>query len=84
MLNSAVEHFLLTQSLEDTEIPKFPLESRLCKVCERHAIEDEKHFLLECSGHNILRHEIFTSLNIYHLTNDEQFLYCLKEADWKL
>ena len=41
---------------------KIPLDNRLCNVCERHAIEDEKHFLLECSGYNILRHELFTNL----------------------
>ena len=45
MLNSGVEHFLFILSFEDTKIPKF------CKVYERHAIEDEKHFLLEYSGY---------------------------------
>ena len=70
--------------LERYRNPKIPLDNRFCKVCERHATEDEKHFLSECSGYHILRHELFTNLNIYHLTDDEKILYCLKEADCKL
>ena len=63
--------------------PKVPPENRLCKVCENPAVEDEKHFLVECSGYNTLRNELFTDLNIHHLTDDEKFKHCLKEADSK-
>ena len=63
--------------------PKIPLENRLCRVCNSNAVEDEKHFLLECSGYNMLRQELFTNLNINHLTDDEKIIYSLKEADCK-
>ena len=62
--------------------PKIPLEQRLCKVCESRAVEDEKHFLVQCSGYNALRN--FTKINIHHMADDEKFKYCLIEADCKL
>ena len=34
--------------------------------------------------YNVLKQERFTNLNIYHLTDDENFLYCFKETDCKL
>ena len=61
--------------------PKVPPENRLSKVCENPAGMNEKHFLVECSGYNTLRNELFTNLNIHHLTNDEKFKQCLKEVD---
>ena len=63
--------------------PKVPPENRLSKVCENPAGMNEKHFLVECSGYNTLRNELFTNLNIHHLTNDEKFKHCLKEVDSK-
>ena len=63
--------------------PKVPPENRLCKVCENAADEDETHFLVECSGYNTLRNELFTNLNIHHLTDAGKFKHCLKEADSK-
>ena len=50
--------------------PKVPPENRLC---ENPAVEDEKHFLVECAGYNTLRNELFTDPNIHHLTDDEKF-----------
>ena len=63
--------------------PKVHSENRLGKVCENPAVEDEKHFLVECSGYNTLRNELFIDLNIHHLSDDEKFKHCLKEADSK-
>ena len=31
----------------------------------------------------MLRRDLFTNLNINHLTDDEKFIYSLKEADCK-
>ena len=54
--------------------PKVPAENRLCKGCENPAVEDEKHFLVECSGYNNPTNEIFNNLNIHYLTDDEKKL----------
>ena len=39
-----------------------PIEKRLCKFCNQNAIEDEFHFLLECSQYADLRKTLFNSL----------------------
>ena len=40
-------------------------------------------FLVECSGYDILRNELFTNINIHHLTDDDKFKYCMTVADCK-
>ena len=32
-----------------------PVEERLCLVCKRNCIEDEKHFLIDCTEYESLR-----------------------------
>lgn len=36
-------------------IPKTPAESRICKQCNLNEVEDEIHFVLNCSQHDVLR-----------------------------
>jgi len=38
--------------------PRIPPENRLCKLCNRSAVEDEQHFILECSLYTDLREEM--------------------------
>lgn len=64
--------------------PKIPVENRLCKVCDMSAIEDEKHFLIECPGYTALRSELLTNLNITGVSDDDKFLTCMKTADCKI
>ena len=42
-----------------------PKEQRLCKVCECNEIEDEIHFLMECSAYRGLRQKLFDCANCY-------------------
>ena len=35
--------------------PKTPREDRLCVFCDEHVVEDEEHFLLNCTAYSNLR-----------------------------
>ena len=35
--------------------PKTPRQDRLCTICKGHVVEDEGHFLLECTVYSHLR-----------------------------
>ena len=39
-------------------------DERLCKLCDGPAIEDEKHFLLNCSFYNDIRNHFFNSMEL--------------------
>ena len=41
--------------------PKTPVNERLCKYCNTHAIEDETHFLIDCEFYSDLRFNLFQS-----------------------
>ena len=45
--------------------PPVPLNERVCKVCTSGVIEDEIHFIMDCSLYDDLRHEIFTHMNSF-------------------
>ena len=45
--------------------PKTPREERLCNLCDQYTVEDESHFLLECSTYNHLKDHYHGLLNIY-------------------
>lgn len=44
---------------------KLPAELRLCKICNENAVEDEKHFLLECEEFQIERNRMLEIINRY-------------------
>ena len=48
--------------------PPIPTEERLCVLCDARAIEDEKHFLLECPLYSDLRYDLFYEC-CKHITN---------------
>ena len=39
-----------------------PVEQRICRLCTSNLVEDEKHFLLDCSLYNNLRNSIFSEI----------------------
>ena len=39
--------------------PRIPPENRICKCCSSSAIEDETHFLLNCTAYTELRNDLF-------------------------
>ena len=41
-------------------MPKLPLNERLCKMCTDGSIEDEKHFILNCSLYTDLRQNLLS------------------------
>jgi hypothetical protein len=40
-----------------------PAENRLCKLCNSNAIEDEEHFLMDCTQYNTLRTVLFKKIH---------------------
>ena len=39
------------------------VEERVCKVCKTNQVEDEKHFLIECSGYDAVRQDLYKQLD---------------------
>ena len=54
--------------------PKTPREERLCKLCDENIVEDENHFLLNCTTYTHLRnHYDMNFLNLPDMLNmDDQ------------
>ena len=45
---------------------KTPVEKRICPYCNMQNIEDEFHFVMECTNYKELRKSFFRSLIMYH------------------
>ena len=43
-------------------VPQWPKEDRLCYMCNLRAIEDVKHFLVDCPAYNARRNKLFTHI----------------------
>jgi len=59
-----------------------PLEERICKKCNCNKIEDEVHFVTECSHYHIERVKFFESVshlvpNFSTLDNNSKFIYLM-------
>ena len=48
--------------IESGRYQKIPRELRLCEVCTRGEVEDESHFMLDCSLYDDLREEMWSTL----------------------
>ena len=52
-----------------------PVDGRTCLVCNRGYIEDERHFLMYCSGYDNIRNELHSLLSTHDVAfkslNDE-------------
>ena len=61
-------HCLLIEKGRHTK-PKTPVEQRLCTKCNAMCVEDENHFLCECSFYNDIRKDFYykrRSLGFYN------------------
>ena len=60
-----------------------PVEGRMCLVCNRGYIEDERHFLMYCPGYDNIRSELVHSLLSTHdavfksLNDEDKMRYLL-------
>lgn len=58
-----------------------PVESRTCRFCDSSAIEDEKHFLLDCGLYSNIRNSVFSDIisdrDYTQLGNDDRLSHLL-------
>ena len=50
-------------TIEKGRYTGIPRQNRICTVCNRGSIENEQHFLLECTAYRFFREEFFLKLN---------------------
>ena len=60
-----------------------PVEERLCLVCKRNCVEDEKHFLIDCTEYESLRQQLYFHISendtaFISLTDHDRTLYLLR------
>ena len=55
-----------------------PVEERLCTMCTNNSIEDEAHFLTECSAYHELRMPLLKLANINSLPTNLQFIQLMR------
>ena len=51
-----------TLNIEKGRWEKKQVHERVCSVCKTNQVEDEQHFLLECSGYDEARHDLYKDL----------------------
>ena len=61
------------------EIPKLPVENRICNKCSLNEVEDEIHCLLVCPNQGVVREMLFdlasnTVPNFQQLSNHDKFV----------
>ena len=60
---------ILPLEIEIGRYRDIPLSKRICKMCEKNAIEDEIHFLCECQSYKDFRSILYSRAS----ENDENF-----------
>ena len=55
-------HIKMPTKIERGRYTQIPSEFRLCILCDSNSIEDEKHFLFECSFYDDIRLAYFCTL----------------------
>lgn len=74
--------------IEKGRYRNLPVERRVCKVCGSGDVEDEMHFMLDCSIYTQQRNELFTDFQVrndvdFSTLNRTQILYLLLNIDSK-
>lgn len=59
---------------------RIPLEFRICTLCNYNVVEDEKHFLLECSKYIsvrviLLKHILEEYPSFFNMSSEEQLYH---------
>lgn len=61
--------------------PKKPVDLRLCHLCDLEAVENEKHFLLDCPFYESERNELFSNTELFSsfksLNENERFSFLM-------
>ncbi len=65
--------------MERGRFTQISLELSLCILCEEKSIEDEKHFLFECSYYNSIRNKHYSKFreNFIMINNEEKVKYLM-------
>lgn len=66
--------------------PPTPSDKRLCKYCQSQTVEDEYHFLMNCSYYNLLRNSLKSNIgqkckNFGILNEKNQFIFMLSAGN---
>ena len=61
--------------------PAIPLEQRICRVCNNGLIENETHFLVQCSKYTDIRNNLLGPVDINDAS--DEFIRLMKETDPK-
>ena len=56
---------ILPIRVETGRYTNMKMNDRLCQICNTANVEDEIHFIMDCSLYDDLRHEIFTYMNSF-------------------
>ena len=54
-------------------------DQRLCVFCDQHAVEDEKHMLINCDLYNHIRADVFGNIHTDTLSADDKFVSLVNE-----
>lgn len=68
--------------------PPTPLNERICKLCELNVVEDEHHFILDCTLYADLRDELFIHCSLRNasfmdLCESEKFKFVMSLGDYQ-
>ena len=66
--------------------PKIKFEDRVCKLCSAQAVEDEMHFISECTLYNQIRidffekcYDFFPNIRLLNMRDKFRFLFSIPE-----
>ena len=86
MCNSPRAHDLHIETGRYNKPNKLPINARTCYFCSSNQVEDEKHFILDCSFYEALRKSLFSAIEEFYpdfneMANDKQFELLMTAAN---
>ena len=60
----------------ENKVASIPVEERLCLVCKRNCVEDEKHFLTDCTEYESLKQQLY-----FHISDNDATFINLTDHD---
>ena len=75
---------ILPIRLETGRFCRLPVDNRLCELCNLGKVEDEFHFMMECSLYQGERERLFNALNVdIRDDNKEEVFKDLFRNNWR-
>jgi hypothetical protein len=71
-------------SIETGRHKKIPEEQRICPMCPSQTVEDELHFIIQCTAYSSPREALFKTIVNKHfntLTEEEKFIWLMSNED---